>query len=137
MPRIRQQTSGKREGKATESSEQVMSQTLTSSRYEWSTLNWRKIQLKVFKLQKRIYRAAQRGDERTVRRLQRNGQPVDCSLTGSAPLEFIISMATGEITSYSISKPCIVTVTTGHTMQSYTPSPVFMTGTHLLRSRVR
>lgn len=71
MPRISQRTSGKREGKATESSEQVMSQTLTSSRYEWSTLNWRKIQLQVFKLQKRIYRAAQRGDERTVRRLQR------------------------------------------------------------------
>ncbi|MBD0269429.1 MAG: group II intron reverse transcriptase/maturase [Cyanobacteria bacterium Co-bin8] len=48
-----------------------MSQTLKSSRYEWSTLNWRKIQVCVFKLQRRIYRAAQRGDERIVRRLQR------------------------------------------------------------------
>ena len=39
--------------------------------YEWKTIPWRKLEKIVFKLQKRIYRAAQRGDKRTVRKLQR------------------------------------------------------------------
>ena len=39
--------------------------------YEWKTLPWRKLEQQVFKLQKRIYRASQRGDTRTVHRLQR------------------------------------------------------------------
>ncbi|MBO1346801.1 MAG: group II intron reverse transcriptase/maturase [Hormoscilla sp. GUM202] len=38
---------------------------------EWRAVPWRKLERKVFKLQKRIYRAAQRGDKRTVRKLQR------------------------------------------------------------------
>jgi N-terminal domain of reverse transcriptase len=38
--------------------------------YQWNTIRWSKIERKVFKLQKRIYRAAQRGDHRQVRRLQ-------------------------------------------------------------------
>ncbi len=38
---------------------------------EWKDSPWRKLERVVFKLQKRIYRAAQRGDKRTVRRLQR------------------------------------------------------------------
>src|SRR6476660_6152901 len=39
--------------------------------YGWETLPWRKLERSVFKLQKRIYRAARRGDTKTVRRLQR------------------------------------------------------------------
>ncbi|MGK7902756.1 MAG: group II intron reverse transcriptase/maturase [Hormoscilla sp.] len=39
--------------------------------YEWKTIPWHKLERKVFKLQKRIYRAAERGDKRTVRKLQR------------------------------------------------------------------
>ena len=38
---------------------------------EWNKLNWRKIQLKVFKLQKRIYRAYISGNVRKGRRLQK------------------------------------------------------------------
>jgi RNA-directed DNA polymerase len=37
----------------------------------WKTLPWKKIQRNVFRLQKRIYRAKQRGDVRTVHNLQR------------------------------------------------------------------
>jgi RNA-directed DNA polymerase len=39
--------------------------------YEWKTQNWRKVEQRVFKLQKRIYRASQRGDTKTVHKLQR------------------------------------------------------------------
>src|SRR5207253_8011344 len=39
--------------------------------YEWKDINWKHLQKMVFKLQKRIYRAAQRGDNGTTRRLQR------------------------------------------------------------------
>lgn len=37
----------------------------------WNQLDWKVIERKVFRLQKRIYRAKQRGDVRTVRSLQR------------------------------------------------------------------
>ncbi len=37
----------------------------------WRNLPWKKFQRTVFRLQKRIYRAASRGDKRTVRNLQR------------------------------------------------------------------
>ncbi len=40
-------------------------------RYEWNTLPWKHIQVKVFKLQRRIYRASQRGKVKLVHRLQR------------------------------------------------------------------
>ena len=39
--------------------------------YEWKTLPWRKLEQMVFKLQKRIFRASQRGNQKTVHRLQR------------------------------------------------------------------
>jgi RNA-directed DNA polymerase len=39
--------------------------------YESSDLPWRKLEQVVYKLQKRIFRASQRGDARTVHRLQR------------------------------------------------------------------
>ncbi|NET84027.1 MAG: group II intron reverse transcriptase/maturase [Moorea sp. SIO1F2] len=38
---------------------------------EWNKVNWRKLEITVFKLQKRIYRASQRGNVRVVRRLQK------------------------------------------------------------------
>src|SRR5262249_46138171 len=39
--------------------------------YEWNDLPWKAIEKRVFKLQKRIYQASQRGDTRTVHKLQR------------------------------------------------------------------
>jgi len=39
--------------------------------YEWQDIPWRTVERKVFKLQRRIYRATHRGETRTVHRLQR------------------------------------------------------------------
>ena len=39
--------------------------------YKWKDLPWRRIERAVFKLQKRIYQASQRGDTEAVHRLQR------------------------------------------------------------------
>ncbi|MFM6401326.1 group II intron reverse transcriptase/maturase [Planktothrix sp.] len=39
--------------------------------YEWKNINWRKAERCVFKLQKRIYKASQRGDVKLVHKLQR------------------------------------------------------------------
>jgi RNA-directed DNA polymerase len=39
--------------------------------YEWDDIPWRSIERKVFKLQKRIYQAAQHGNKVAVRRLQK------------------------------------------------------------------
>lgn len=38
---------------------------------KWNKINWKKVEVAVYKLQKRIYRASQRGDVRTVHKLQR------------------------------------------------------------------
>jgi RNA-directed DNA polymerase len=38
---------------------------------EWKEINWRKLERQLFKLQKRIYRASNRGEVKTVRRLQK------------------------------------------------------------------
>jgi RNA-directed DNA polymerase len=38
---------------------------------EWHSTNWRKLERRVYKLQKRIYRASQRGDVKALRRLQK------------------------------------------------------------------
>jgi RNA-directed DNA polymerase len=48
-----------------------MSKTEITSQVEWKNVDWRKAEFAVFKLQKRIYRASQRGDGKTVRRLQK------------------------------------------------------------------
>ena len=48
-----------------------MSKTEITSKVEWRQINWRKAEKAVFKLQKRIYRASNRGDVKTVRRLQK------------------------------------------------------------------
>ncbi|WP_145092405.1 reverse transcriptase N-terminal domain-containing protein [Sporomusa sp. KB1] len=39
--------------------------------YEWKTIPWKKVKRVVFKLQKRIYQASERGDGNTVHKLQR------------------------------------------------------------------
>lgn len=48
-----------------------MSKTSQMTRVEWNKLNWRKLERAVFKLQNRIFSAAQRGDEKAVRKLQK------------------------------------------------------------------
>ncbi|PIG91259.1 hypothetical protein CSQ79_22710 [Gloeocapsopsis sp. IPPAS B-1203] len=48
-----------------------MSQSLNPIRYEWKDIPWKQTQVKVFKLQRRIYRASQSGDVKRVHRLQR------------------------------------------------------------------
>lgn len=48
-----------------------MSKTSLKTTAEWNMLNWRKLERAVFKLEKRIYRASQRGDTKTVRKLQK------------------------------------------------------------------
>ncbi|HBB32080.1 MAG TPA: group II intron reverse transcriptase/maturase [Cyanobacteria bacterium UBA9273] len=48
-----------------------MSKTRVKPMVEWRHTNWRKLERRVFKLQKRIYRASQRGDVKAVRRLQK------------------------------------------------------------------
>ncbi|WNZ27636.1 group II intron reverse transcriptase/maturase [Leptolyngbya sp. NK1-12] len=48
-----------------------MSQSLNPIRYEWKDIPWKKIQVKIFKLQRRIYRASLSGDVKQVHRLQR------------------------------------------------------------------
>jgi RNA-directed DNA polymerase len=45
--------------------------TATPPVYEWNTRPWKQIERRVFKLQKRIYQASQRGDTATVHKLQR------------------------------------------------------------------
>ncbi|MBE9105897.1 group II intron reverse transcriptase/maturase [Nostoc cf. edaphicum LEGE 07299] len=48
-----------------------MSNTSLKTTVEWHKINWRKLERRVYKLQKRIYRASQRGDVKTFRRLQK------------------------------------------------------------------
>ena len=48
-----------------------MSKTRVKPMVEWRHINWRKLERRVFKLQKRIYRASQRGDVKALRRLQK------------------------------------------------------------------
>src|SRR6266436_6337313 len=42
-----------------------------SHRYEWNTIPWRKLEVRVFKLQKRIYQATTRGKTKKAHRLQK------------------------------------------------------------------
>ncbi|MFB8787338.1 MAG: group II intron reverse transcriptase/maturase [Potamolinea sp.] len=48
-----------------------MSNTLSNQTVEWNKVNWRKLEIRVYKLQKRIFRASSRGDLNAVRRLQK------------------------------------------------------------------
>ncbi|MFB2982063.1 group II intron reverse transcriptase/maturase [Microseira sp. BLCC-F43] len=38
---------------------------------QWNQINWKKLERRVYKLQKRIYRASERGDTKAVRKLQK------------------------------------------------------------------
>ncbi|CUR35649.1 conserved hypothetical protein [Planktothrix tepida PCC 9214] len=47
-----------------------MSKTLNKNQtVEWNEINWRKAERLTFKLQKRIFRASERGDVKAVRKL--------------------------------------------------------------------
>jgi RNA-directed DNA polymerase len=48
-----------------------MTKTSLKTTVEWNNVNWQKLERRIFKLQKRIYRASSRGDVKTVRRLQK------------------------------------------------------------------
>ena len=48
-----------------------MSKTLSNQVVEWNKVDWRKLEIRVYKLQKRIFRASSRGDLAAVRRLQK------------------------------------------------------------------
>ncbi|BAY42233.1 RNA-directed DNA polymerase (plasmid) [Nostoc sp. NIES-2111] len=48
-----------------------MSKTLSNQMVEWNSINWRKLERAVYKLQKRIFQASLRGDTKAVRRLQK------------------------------------------------------------------
>src|SRR6266581_4858209 len=58
------------EGRGSSRSAHVMS-TASKPMYEWNDVPWKHSGRAVFKLQKRIYQASQRGDVRGVHRLQR------------------------------------------------------------------
>lgn len=58
------------DGLAISSSEYVMN-TALKPMYEWNQIPWRKLERTTFKLQKRIFRASNRGDVKLVRRLQK------------------------------------------------------------------
>lgn len=70
MPRIGRRGDGRLDGKEASRSANVMN-TVEQPMYKWQDLPWKKIERTVFKLQKRIYRASQRGDTQTVHNLQR------------------------------------------------------------------
>ncbi|HEY9693969.1 MAG TPA: group II intron reverse transcriptase/maturase [Oculatellaceae cyanobacterium] len=48
-----------------------MSKTLNNQTVEWNKVDWRKLEIRVYKLQKRIFKASSRGDVKAVRRLQK------------------------------------------------------------------
>ncbi len=48
-----------------------MSKTSVKTTVKWNAIPWQKLQRKVFKLQKRIYKAELRGDVKAVKRLQK------------------------------------------------------------------
>jgi len=48
-----------------------MSKTSVKTTVEWNQTDWRKLERKLFKLQKRIFQASSRGDLKAVRRLQK------------------------------------------------------------------
>ena len=48
-----------------------MNATAQQPAYEWNDLPWRKLEAQVFKLQRRVFKASERGDTKTVHRLER------------------------------------------------------------------
>lgn len=53
---------------ASRTSQSSVSNQATPGMYVWEDLPWTKVERKVFKLQRRIYRASQRADTKTVHR---------------------------------------------------------------------
>src|SRR5712692_6170951 len=70
MQGICPQGNGDTEDRVNTQSGYVMSHDL-SHRYEWNTIPWRKLEVRVFKLQRRIYQATTRGEVDKARRLQK------------------------------------------------------------------
>src|SRR5882672_6670722 len=68
---ISRRSPGDVEGRGVSSSGDAMTTAAVAPMDRWETLPWKQLQRTVFKLQKRIYRASDRNDIRTVRRLQR------------------------------------------------------------------
>jgi hypothetical protein len=52
-----------------------MSKTSLKTTVEWNLMNWRKLERKVYKLQKRIYRASGRGDVKALRSTRLGNNP--------------------------------------------------------------
>ena len=81
--------------------------TVEQPMYGWNTRPWKKFQRNVFKLQKRIYQASQRGDVKTVRKCgrffkmekqwkwitsyPRNGEEVTRSTTGNYSIDIAMT----------------------------------------------
>ena len=55
---------------------------------EWKEVPWKKLEKRVFKLQKRIYKASSRGDVKTVRKLQKTAKEVLGDKMSSCPSSF-------------------------------------------------
>ena len=49
----------------------IMSKTSVKTTVEWNTINWKQLERRVYKIQKRIYQASARGDVKVVRGLQK------------------------------------------------------------------
>jgi hypothetical protein len=49
-----------------------MSKTLNNQTVEWNQTNWRKLERRVYKLQKRIFQASSRGDLKAVSQTPKN-----------------------------------------------------------------
>jgi RNA-directed DNA polymerase len=60
-----------KQSKVSSNNEKVMNTEKMDECKIWSEINWKIVERKIFKLQKRIYRASQRGDVKTVHKLQR------------------------------------------------------------------
>lgn len=72
MFRICRQRHGNLEDRDASSSKHVMNQTEKYRyKWEWSSIDWKTVEKTVFKLQKRIYQASQKGNHVLVRKLQR------------------------------------------------------------------
>lgn len=72
MVRICRRTHGDTEDKATSSGLYVMNTESTPMyKCQWNEMEWHKLERRVFKLQKRIYRASRCGNVKLVRRLQK------------------------------------------------------------------
>ena len=70
MRGIRPQGNGDNEGRVNKESQHVMSHD-THHRYEWNAIPWRKLEVKVCKLQRRISQATTRGETKKAHRLQK------------------------------------------------------------------